>query len=467
VPAECAVVHAPYTWDDPGGATLDLFVKRYRTAGSHGQLWFVQGGPGGSSREFDPVAEYFAQLGIGFDYYMMDERGTGLSTRLGCSAQEAPSSDGGVAITPAEWPACIAAMQVAFEPALAGFTVSNTARDLGELIATLHDPDRPASVYGVSYGPYVVNRYLQLYPEQPASVVLDSICGPGNCAFSAADAKFDTVARAFLDGCSAEATCAAHLGPDASSKLAAIYAQLDAGACPAATAAGLTRTTLRHAFAQMLYHWDQRVLIPPIAYRLGRCAAKDIPVLQHFGAVVNAPATVASLEGFSTALAFHIGLSELWDDPSPGPDAYRTQEAMQLISNGVGARMSAVHDAWPRTPHDAYFGSWATTTVPMLLLGGSLDPATPLAYEHGAMTAFAGPNQTFVSVPRAGHNVLVESPATTNARPCGLTLFLQFVAQPTAALDTACVSTVLPLEFTYTSTAAAALIGTTDLWGDS
>jgi pimeloyl-ACP methyl ester carboxylesterase len=462
--ADCATVAVPYSWDDPGGRTIDLFIKRYHTPGSHGQLWFLQGGPGGSDRALDGVAEFFGDRHVGFDYYMVDQRGTGKSTRLGCPAQEQDGTPGGLTITDDEWPACIDAMQHAYEPTLAGFTVTNTAHDLGELIAATRGPDDAAIVYGVSYAPYMVNRYLQLYPDQPTAVVLDSICGPGDCSFTTADAKFDAVARTFMTTCAADTTCSAHLGSDPAAKLAAIYDELDAGHCPDATAAGLTRATLRHAFAQMLYDWDERILIPALAYRIDRCAAQDLPVLRYFGDLVTAPLGAAGLEDFSPALFFQIGLSELWDDPSPDAATFAAAEPHELMSNDVGVDLATLQDSWPRAPHDAYFGAWAETDVPILMLGGTLDPATPLAFETGAMGAFHGANQTFVTIPNATHGVIAESPTTTST-PCGATMMIGFVTNPTAPIDTSCIATVLPPTFT-SSRATMDFFGTSDLWGD-
>ena len=462
--AECATVVVPYTWDDPAGRTIELFVKRYHTPGSHGQLWFLQGGPGGSDRALDGIAEYFGDRHVGFDYYMLDQRGTGSSTRLGCPAQESDGTPDGVEISNDEWPACLDAMEQAYEPTLAGFTVTNTARDLGALITATRGPDDAAVVYGVSYAPYMVNRYLQIFPDQPTAVVLDSICGPGDCSFTTADAKFDAVGRAFMATCAADATCSAHLGTDPAARVAAVYDELDAGHCPEAAAAGLNRSTLRHAFASMLYDWDERILIPPLVYRLDRCGPQDLDVLRYFGSLISAPVTASALADFSTALFFHIGLSELWDDPSPDAATFAAAEPQELMSNDVGVDLAAVQDIWPRAPHDDYFGAWATTDVPILMLGGTLDPATPLAFEQGAMGAFHGANQTFVTVPNASHGVLAESP-TTGTTPCGAAMTIAFVMNPTAPVDTSCTATVLPVTFT-SSLAAMELLNTNDLWGD-
>jgi pimeloyl-ACP methyl ester carboxylesterase len=355
-------------------------------------------------------------------------------------------------------------MKAAWEPTLAGFTVTNTARDLGELIAAVRQPGEPVAIYAVSYGPYLVNRYLQLYPDQPSAVVLDSICGPGKCSFTTQDARFDAVAHVYFDACKADGFCAQRLGTDPWGRFGTVLDSLDAGGCPQARAAGLTRASLRNGFAELMYDWSARTLVPALVHRLDRCGVQDAPVFARFGALLSAPATEASLEHQSVALAYHIGLSELWDEPSPSVAEFEAAKATQYISNSIGVRLARLHDRWPRVPHDAYYGAWATSSVPMLMLGGSLDPATPLAYEDGAMAAFHGPHQTFVTIPNATHGVLLASPTTTGVT-CGVTLVTSFLADATAPVDTSCVASVLPLVFD-TSPLSEPYFGTSDLWGD-
>ncbi len=465
--AECASVEVPYRWDVDDGRTLQVFVKRLQAPGSEprGQVWLLQGGPGASGQGLDALAEHLWRMGIPLDVYVLDQRGTGRSSRLGCAEQESATSRESYRIADDEWPACLAAMQAAWEPSLAGFSVTNTARDLGALVDTLrHSPDERVLLYGVSYAPYLLNRYLQLYPAQPSGVVMDSICPVGECSFARADARFNDVARTYFAACGAHATCAARLGPDPWATLGALLARLDGGHCPAAAAAGLTRAKLRGAFAQLLYHWDTRALVPAFVHRLDRCGPADAPVIERFGRLLAAPPTAASVDAFSLALATHISLSELWDVPEPSLAELRAGVDAQCISNGAGPSLASRGVGWPRVPHDAYYGSWAMTAVPMLMLAGSLDPATPVAFVGGARQAFAGPHQTFVEVPRATHCVLAESP-TLDGPDCGMTLVEAFLRDPQATIDTTCVSRVAPLSFSA-SPASASYFGTADLWGD-
>src|SRR5262245_15493686 len=83
--AECARPIVPAYWNDPGAGTIELFVKRYGGGGT--QVWLLNGGPGGSGSDFEPLAEALVREAPDLQIYMLDHRGTGRSSRLGCAAE--------------------------------------------------------------------------------------------------------------------------------------------------------------------------------------------------------------------------------------------------------------------------------------------------------------------------------------------------------------------------------------------
>ena len=113
---------------------------------------------------------------------MLEHRGVGESTRLGCPAQESVRSVGGTSIVAEEWKPCMDAVDAEWGEDIKGFTVTNAAHDLGRLIDATRSETQSVAVYGVSYGTYWAHRYLQLYPVQADAIILDSICSPGQCS---------------------------------------------------------------------------------------------------------------------------------------------------------------------------------------------------------------------------------------------------------------------------------------------
>lgn len=467
--ADCGTVTVPLRWGSADTRTITLSLRRYRPAltNSRGQLWFLQGGPGASSPYYEAIGPYLARNGVQLDFYFLDQRGTGASTRLSCPGQEATASDGGVSITPDEWPACLEHLDSTWsDGGLDGFSVTDTALDLQQLITATRTPNSQVFVYGVSYGTYLLNRYLQLAPTQPTGVIFDSICGPDVCRSSQSDARFQVVAQQLFTACGNDPICSSKLGSDPWTRFASVLDGLDHGACPAATAAGLNRDSLRSAFAQLLYTRDRRPLIFALIHRLERCGRGDEPVFRNFGALLQTPPSASSLSSFSTVLANHVSLSELWDEPGPSLATLQSEESARLISVGLGAKLGALHDRWPRTPHDAHWNTWATTSTPALMINGTLDPATPLIIQDSARAAFSGPHQSFVPFPGIGHGVLGNVPATAaNTLSCDVSLLISFLADPQAPVNTGCTSALPPVTFDR-SNSVAGYFGTTNLWGD-
>lgn len=460
--ADCAEVEAPVRWSDPAGPTLTLFVKRLPAQQlATGQLWFLNGGPGGSGAEFEPFAEALAPYYPSLDFYMLDHRGTGRSSRLGCPAEEADDSEGGLLVTDAEWPACAAAAEAEWGAALAGFTTTDAAHDVGWLIERTRVPGMRVHVMGGSYGTFWAQRYLQLFPDQPTAVTLIGIAPP-TISFTDYDYWFNEVGKAYLAACAADPFCAGKLGPDPAARVMDLYARLDGGHCPEAVAAGLDRSALRQLFAQLIFfYWEERALVPALIYRLDRCAAGDVAALQTFAAAVFAPATPTIYDRFQgQVLGRHIGLSELWTEPSPELAELQAVIDGAAFSTELGAHFAPLHEYWPRYTPDALDGAWAETDVPLLMMNGTLDPATPLALADAVGAHFAGPNQTYVALPGAPHSWSAPTPAGS----CSILMFMDFLESAAAPPSSACAAQIEPLSFTGSAELAAGAFGTTDLW---
>ncbi|AKT43699.1 alpha/beta fold hydrolase [Chondromyces crocatus] len=467
--ATCTELEVPLTWDDPAGRTLTLFVKRLQaTAPRRGALLLLDGGPGGGSVGPEGVAHDLAQRDPGLDVYLPHHRGTGLSTRLSC-AGDAPGSESGVLITDAEWPACIDELQQQWGAGLSAFNTTEAARDLGALVAAIQaeHPEEQTFVLGSSYGTYLANRYLTLHPDQPTAVIYDSICPPDACHLDEFDVLYDQVATEFLALCGADATCSSHLGPDPRARLATLYDALDAGHCPALGDRGVDRSLLRKVLGILLNDWNLRLAIPAVIRRVERCSNDDLTALDHLLDLLSSDPQTPSpfLTAWSFPLQNNILFSELWSAPPPPVADILAAAEATLISQGTTLQEADLFTVWPRYERDAHFGQWASTTVPLLMMNGDLDPATPITLAERVADHHTAPGQTFVRLPRSPHGVLTGSPIHPNGETCGTALLLAFLADPHAPLDTSCKDQVLPLNFAGAPWLAQALFGTSDFYG--
>jgi pimeloyl-ACP methyl ester carboxylesterase len=462
--AECATAMVPLRWDQPDGRSIEIFVKRLRASRSRGQIWLLNGGPGGTGADFEGFADAITQA-LPLDVYLPDHRGAGRSTRLGCAAEDEQSPQG-FTITPDEMPSCIASIEEHWGDGLAGFSTTNAARDLGFLIEN-RKGEEPAYVYGVSYGTQWAHRYLRLFPHQAAGVILDSIVHPELTInkLSKYDEHFNDAGKQYLHACGDDAFCSNKLGSDPWLKATSLMNDVYAGNhCPEFLQIGLSRHGLRGLFGSLLFrYWEERAVVPAFLYRLERCSPADVAALQHLVAILDAESPLTETRRlFGQLLGVNISLSERWPSPPPPLEEIDAYAEQALVSLDVSSRLAHTYDLWPRYSPDEYASQWADTDVPLLMLQGTLDPATPheaavLVGEH-----FAGANQTFVSLPGTPHGAFT-SP-TSSGVPCASTLFAGFLADPKNLPDTSCVDEMLPVSFEGEPELAAAAFGTLDLW---
>lgn len=465
VAAECTSAIVPLDWSQPTGAGIELFLKRIpATQPGNTSLWLLMGGPGGSGAGMEGLAHALRWRDPTVTMYLPDHRGTGLSTRLGCADQEAPSSPGGAAVTSEETAACAAALTAQWGDKVQHFSVRNAARDLGELIAAATQDDARVFVLGSSYGTYWAARYLQQFPTQPTGLIMDSVCSPGSCDLADFDLWNELAAKRLFEVCANDPVCSAKLGTDPWAQLETLHTQLKAGHCAPLQQGGLTPKTLKQiGFILMTQHGLQPAL-PALVYRALRCDAADVEALQ--------PLVTSLLQGgggagfdFSHALSGVVTQSELVHDPVPSVAAAQAQFDSLLVASGVGLSVAMSHDEWPRYARDPGAQTMPPSDLPMLMLNGTLDPQTPLEVARPMGEFYAGQHQHFVEMPLATHGVITSSPRKTPGTmgTCGGSLLGAFMKEPTAPLDTSCTQDIKPLDFD-SATLAQSLFGRASLW---
>jgi len=456
--AECATVSQPL--DDSGTVpgTIGIFVKRLRakTQPARGQVWFTEGGPGGAATYLLPSAmQLYAAKHPDLDMYAADHRGTGGSEPLTCPDQE----KAGLA-TPDLIAACGQVVSQKWGDRLPFFSTTESARDLSRLIELTRAPGQKVFLTGASYATYHLLRYLQLYPAQADGIVLDAILPPGS-SFANFDVDMNQVGQQLFQRCQSDAVCTAKLGPDPWATLVALEDSFDQGHC---ADLGVTSADVRSILGQMLYSRPLSDYIPALTYRAQRCSPADVTAITFFYSNLQA-AFATPPGGFSLPLQMYVDVSEFWTYPTPGVPA--VQAAFDQTSIAVGASLATAMaaDSWPRYDPAPYAGQWPQTAVPVLMMNGGLDPATPLA---GALTVkdhFQGQNQTFVTFADEGHGAEGQSPTDVFwSHDCGFEIVDQFFNDPTAQLDTSCLANVLPLDFSGTPLMNKALWNTTDVW---
>lgn len=462
--AECATVSMPLDWDNPKGSTIDLFVKRQRAAQPSGrQVWLLAGGPGGPGDEMAAVVPVLTAQDPTIDIYIPDHRGTGLSKILACP-HSVPLSDEPDAVP--VWSSCIESIKSEWGDGLSEMTITNAARDLGELIARVRLPGEEVHVMGISYGTFWAQRYLQLYPTQPTSVTLDAVGHPQVTDLYKSDALFDSIGRKLLQVCAADPFCSGKLGPDPLARVAELYDALDAETCAPLAEAGVHRTEMRRMMA-MMTSGRFRVGIPALVYRGLRCAPGDVSAITALVERVKWHPEDPPLSeyGYSDPLYAHIILSEITDPDPPTIEALTSVRDAAYASFDESVLLRRLRDIWPVYPRDSFADGYPDTSVPVLLLNGTLDPQTDVELASEIATHYTRPHQTYIEVETAGHPVFSTSPMVgDDDRRCGAQMWISFMHDPEAPVDTSCLGQLRPIAFEGTAAIAKTLFNAADLW---
>lgn len=208
-----------------------------------------------------------------------------------------------------------------------------------------------------------------------------------------------------------------------------------------------------------------RTYIPAIVYRADRCEPRDEDALKQLVVALTQEGPESEMmKQWGWGLTYNIIFSELWEDPPPSAAVLAEIREAAVASRDITEQMGALYDKWPRYTPDPSTRAFADTDTPMLFLQGGLDPATLLRKARPMRDHFTKPHQTWVEVPTASHTVFASS-TTRESRSCGTKMFMAFIENPTAPVDTSCIADIRPLDFTNPSTKyTSALFGTTDAW---
>lgn len=467
VPAECATVDLPARRD---GTVTDKTVPiavyrlRGRKQPAAAQMWMLNGGPGGAGFSLGPYAEVVADgFATGIDVYMVDHRGTGESEFLACPKSERSAT------TSADFSkkCSVEIRELLGADVVDGFSTTESARDVRDLIAATVAPEQKVFLYGGSYGSYWAHRFLQLPDTKVDAVVTDGNCFSSTCSFDTPQSfGMDEAVGFMLEVCKSTPSCSQKLGPDPAATLRATLAKLAAGHCARTKLSALAPADLVLSIGPM---WPQGIF--PTFYRLDRCSDADVVVLDEladklrevsqrgpvptprFGPVPNPQERNA----MSTALFIHVASSELISRPAPSRDALAAKAASLTLKPGEDSLDLSYFDAWQPYPRDAFVDGWVKRDVPWLVMQGTFDFQTVYSLSQAALPQIQDPSLQFVRVGGGGHGVVFES-------QCSLQILQAFLENPRAKVDASCTKDVEAASLEQESRYTQYFFGKADAW---
>ncbi|MEN0064257.1 MAG: alpha/beta hydrolase [Myxococcota bacterium] len=406
---ECATWDVPLRWAEADtDPTIAFTVYRYVSdqAGDRGQVWLLDGGPGGTGAgpgATEVVNRFTAE---GWDVYIPSQRGTSGVDELRCTSQDPE--------------ACHAELVDEWSLAgLAGFTTHEAALDTQNALADADD-GRPQLLFGTSYGTYLAMRILQI-DDEIDGVILDSSMTYAPDIWRAG-VYTDDLMWALFASCAADSDCADRFPVPVEEAVALVS---DPNHCSDLDVEGRGGTIA------------QTVNLSPavplaLTSRLARCAPEDVQALDRLGSLFSGGPSLSWY--FEGALNQNVYLNVVAHDFLP---PFREEVRDDAIAEAAGLAFgndSAARTFWQnREQWPVVKGFVADTSVPdapppVLVLQGAMDLQTPVAWGE---TAADDLNGTIVTFPQIGHGVFPQD-------NCAQSISMAFLADPSAPLDTSC-----------------------------
>jgi pimeloyl-ACP methyl ester carboxylesterase len=444
---KCALLTVPLDYTKPTGTTIRIAVLEVPATGAHpvGDLVINPGGPGQSGVQYAAAASYAFRKPLTEAYNVVgfDPRGVGQSDPLTCWGTA--SMDHFVASNPAP---STAAGRTAVDQQVHAFGESclrnsgelarhmstvEVARDMDILRAALAQPK--LDYFGASYGTLIGATYANLFPTHVGRMVLDGALDPAlsNLQLNLAQAHgFEVALRSYVGGCISEGNCVLGDTVDAGVKrIQQLLASIGKQPLPTGDSARpLTLGLATLGIFEPLYDkssWDQLT------------SSLKEAIEDHSGKELLAAADLYTSRGkhgyVDNSLNALYNVDCLDDDesvPTSQVPSYipRFEKASPTFGAQFAFSLSTCY-SWPIKTHAVPHALHAKGAPPIVVMGTTRDPATPLAWAEGLAKELdsgvlvvrngdghTGYNQGNVCADEAVENYLVHDQVPTNGLRC-------------------------------------------------
>ena len=282
---DCCTLQVPLNYAKPD-RNISIAMSRLtpsQPTGMNNTLFALAGGPGGSGWGLLQIIVKLIPATSGITIILPDHRGTGWSTALGCDDNMSQNvTTDCVSYLISKWGV----------EGLNQFSVTAAAHDLSVQVQA-YQADNPGrvAVYGVSYGTFWLDRFLQIYPALVQSAIMDGILSPIMSSISRYELWASSVGSQFLSFCLSEPHCSQYF-PAKQPPHIMLYnmlKEIDSNSHRCIndhfTKYRISADTIRNLFFGLINGADlymERTVIPAVIYRLNRCSAEDVPVLSFF-----------------------------------------------------------------------------------------------------------------------------------------------------------------------------------------
>ena len=391
----CGSVVVPISYAEPTkfGSLRIMMTKRAATTSSKrlGSLLVNPGGPGGSGIEYAQAGDMIVSANVlsRYDLIGFDPRGVGASQPIKCisdkqldtmlAADATPDTDAELAQFRSLSKTLGDGCERKNSKLLPFVDTVSAARDMDIIRAVLGDAQM--NYLGKSYGTFLGSTYARLFPTRVGRFVLDGVIDPrmDNRALSKVQAMgFERAMRRFLADCAERTDCPVKRNVNAAyAQLLGIIAKTDTRPMPTNDAGrpltqALLQTGLIVGMYDSIYGWEAE-----------RNALRG--VVDGDGTdMLNLVDFFLSREGgrYKDNSNEVIGAVNCIDRPDR-PNAAATKKYANAwnkqypMFGAVLAYGLLVCERWP-APAVGKAAAWSGKTNPILIVGNTYDPATPV-----------------------------------------------------------------------------------------
>lgn len=426
---QCTTLTVPLDYDNPTGAGIDMALIMYpATDDRTGAVLFNPGGPGGSG--FDSIAFSGAAiasgLGLGsLDLIGFDPRGVDRSGGIRCVSDEftdqhlyvddTPDTPEEQALKDESSSGFIEGCKQKYGDTLRFYSTANTARDMDAIRTALGDDQ--LSYLGISYGTYLGATYATMFPDRVRAMVLDSAFEPNGDTveeqFSTQLVGFEGAFNNWATWCASDASCD-FTAADVGARWDALKQQLDDTPIAGADGRLANNATMQRATQAALYSESEW---PVLAQALAKAERGDPAALFALADAYNGrneDGTFDTLFQSLPVIQCASGFGNIAPDDPEALTATLRAAAPRFGKDITAQDLTSQADACNQMVGDvepvalSYAG-----TGPILVVGGTNDPATPIRWAQ-KMVGELGPNAQLVTSTGEGHGQLLVNTCVTS-----------------------------------------------------
>jgi pimeloyl-ACP methyl ester carboxylesterase len=394
---QCAGLAVPLSYDSPASGQITVQVLRYKASDqSHrlGSLVVNPGGPGGSGLDYARAARAITTDAIRarYDIVGFDPRGVGTSDPIHClddkqtdafvTMDASPDTPSEVAIQATQSAAFGKACLQRSPSLVPNVGTREVAKDLDILRAALGD--QKLTYLGKSYGTFIGATYAELFPQNVGRMVLDGALDPALDGTELAHGQalgFELALRRFVEKCPSLDGCPLPADPTAAlAKISGLLDRIDATPMTAEPGRPLTQALAVLGIVGSLY--DNADGWPTLAYALQAAFQGDGSVLLSTADYFTDRDTNGHYTTNGNDALYAVNC---WDKPATpgvsGTQALAAQWAAQAPHFGAYLAWGNLPCAtWPAHTTVAPHAVTADSAPPILVVGTTFDPATPVQW---------------------------------------------------------------------------------------